>query len=121
MASVDCLLIRAALCLRSESGILVLQILAGRLSHRGRIEAVLDDFTYPSFTTQKARSYKNTWDQIGEVFVRELQHSQITLRLNENDQLDDEDIVSEVTVKTRDLLAKAMVSARLMDMLFFFG
>jgi Ca2+-dependent lipid-binding protein len=88
----------------------VIQVIAGRLSRRGRLEVLIDESSWPAFSTAKARSHRQTWDQIGEVFVRELDFSRITLRLHENDENEKEDVYAQVQVDTRNLLESAIVS-----------
>ena len=89
---------------------LILQIIAGTMPKRGRLEVIVDADAYASFATEKARSHRNTWDQIGEIVVKELDFSQITLRMNENDANDKPDIFAELTIQTKSLLESAFVS-----------
>lgn len=88
---------------------LILQIIAGTMPKRGRLEVIVDADAYASFATEKARSHRNTWDQIGEIVVKELDFSQITLRMNENDANDKPDVFAELTVQTKSLLESAFV------------
>jgi Ca2+-dependent lipid-binding protein len=104
--------IRADFRVRAESGVLVLQIIAGTMHKRGRLEVLIDENTSPSFVTSKARSHRNTWDQVGELVVRELDFSQITLRMNENESSEKPDISAELRVQTKSLIQSAWVSVR---------
>ena len=88
---------------------LILQIIAGTMPKRGRLEVIVDADVYAIFATEKARSHRNTWDQIGEIVVKELDFSQITLRMNENDANDKPDVFAELTVQTKSLLESAFV------------
>lgn len=76
---------------------------------KGRFEVLVDENPSPSFSTEKARSHRNTFDQIGQVVIRELDFSQLTLRMNENDQDEKPDVFAELTVQTRNLLEAAWV------------
>lgn len=93
----------------TESGVLVLQVIAGMMPKKGRFEVLVDENATPSFQTEKARGHKNTWDQIGELVIRELDFSQLTLRMNENDPDDKPDVYAELRVLTRNLLEAAWV------------
>jgi Ca2+-dependent lipid-binding protein len=93
----------------TESGVLVLQVIAGMMPKKGRFEVLVDENATPSFQTEKARGHKNTWDQIGELVIRELDFSQLTLRMNENDPDEKPDIYAELRVLTRNLLEAAWV------------
>ncbi len=85
--------------------------MSGQLSKRGRFEALLDEAYWPSFSTSKARSHKQAWDSVHEVFVRELDFSRITFRLNEeSDPEEKEKIFAELQLQTRDVLEQCMVS-----------
>ncbi|OCF41255.1 transmembrane protein [Kwoniella heveanensis CBS 569] len=94
--------------LACQSGVLVFQIISGRLARRGRLEVLIDDVYWPSFTTGKARSLHPTWDQVGEGFIRELDFSRTWLRINEGDESDHDDIVAEAKLDTRDFLEQCI-------------
>lgn len=95
--------------LSTQSGLLVCQMVSGQLSRRGRLEVLLDENYWPAFSTlEKSRSHQVKWDEIGEGFVKELDFSQITLRLNNNDESEKEEIFAELKMSTRDFLERAM-------------
>lgn len=95
----------------TESGVLVIQVMSGELSKKGRFEVLLDEAYWPSFTTSMARSQKQTWDSVHEAFVRELDFSRITLRLNdEADPEDGEDIFAGIQLQTKEVLEQCLVS-----------
>ncbi len=96
----------------AESGILVVQVLSGQLSKRGRLELLLDENFWPAFVTAKARSHKQTWDSVHEAFVRELDLSRATLRLNEDDNGEHDDIIAGYACGTRELLEACLVCGR---------
>ncbi|PGH08685.1 hypothetical protein AJ80_07806 [Polytolypa hystricis UAMH7299] len=67
-----------------ESGLIVFKIIEGQLSHDAvQLEVLMDDHVFPSYTSQKTRSRKATFGEVGDAFVRELEFSRITLRLVE--------------------------------------
>ena len=54
---------------------------------------------------------KETWDSVHEAFVRELDFSRITLRLNdEADPEDGEDIFAGIQLQTKEVLEQCLVS-----------
>lgn len=89
--------------------------MAGRLSKKGRLEVLVDEGYWPAFATERWRSTHQPVDQVGEVFIRELDFSRITLRLNENDDGEKEEIFAECKCDTRELLETSMVSSKPVD------
>lgn len=94
----------------SESGVLVFQVISGRLARRGALEVMFDDGYWPAFTSGKARSNHPTWDQVGEGFIRELDFSRVWLRINAADENNKEDVVAEFKCETKDFLERCIVS-----------
>ncbi|KAJ9121636.1 hypothetical protein QFC22_002256 [Naganishia vaughanmartiniae] len=86
--------------LKHDCGILVMQVRSAQLSHKGRLEALLDGKYWPTFSTDRATSRTMTkWDEIGEFFVKEIDFSQITFQLNsaeENTKEDDHPTVIDL-------------------------
>ncbi|KAL8739134.1 MAG: hypothetical protein Q9181_000163 [Wetmoreana brouardii] len=69
---------------KHESGLLIFKLLEGTMAHSDvRLEVVMDDMVFPSFTSAKVRSKHTQFGEIGDAFVRELDFSRITLRLTE--------------------------------------
>ncbi|EHL02009.1 hypothetical protein M7I_1959 [Glarea lozoyensis 74030] len=69
-----------------ESGLIIFKILDVDLSHRDvRVEVVMDDMAFPSYQSSTIRSKTMRLDEIGDCFVRELDFSNITLRLRDKD------------------------------------
>ncbi|KAG2023600.1 transmembrane protein [Coprinopsis cinerea AmutBmut pab1-1] len=96
--------------LSQQSGIIVFHILSGQLQKKGRIEVLLDDGYWPCFSTEKARSHQVKWDTVGEGFMKELDFGQVWLRLNEADEGDKDDVVSEWKGDAKEFL-KATLAA----------
>ncbi|KAF9513783.1 hypothetical protein BS47DRAFT_1343789 [Hydnum rufescens UP504] len=94
--------------LQSQSGILVINVISGQLAHKSHFELLLDDGYWPAFTTEKALSKTARWDQVGEGFVKELDFSQVWLRLNENEDGEREDIVGEFKIFAKAFLAECL-------------
>ncbi|KAG9314629.1 C2 domain-containing protein [Chiua virens] len=81
--------------LKYQSGIIVFNVLSGKLQKKGRLEVLLDDGYWPAFSTIKARSTHAQWQHVGEGFIKELDFSRVWLRLNENADSDKDDIIAE--------------------------
>ena len=65
-----------------ESGILVFKIIEGEFAHQGcYLEVVMDDHLFPAYTSAKTRSRHHVFNETSEAMIRELDLSQITLRL----------------------------------------
>lgn len=94
----------------SESGVVVFSLRGGRLSQKGRIEVLLDDAYWPTFSTTRARSLNAQWDHVGEGFIKELDFGRVWLRLNQNDDGEKDDIISEFKCDAKDFLDRALVS-----------
>lgn len=88
---------------------MVFSIRHGKLSQKGRIEVLLDDAYWPAFSTTRARSLSAQFDHVGEGFIKELDFGRVWLRLNENDDGEKDDIISEFKCDAKDFLDRAMV------------
>jgi Ca2+-dependent lipid-binding protein len=65
-----------------ESGILVFKIIEGEFAHEGcYLEVVMDDHLFPVYTSAKTRSHRHVFNETNDTMIRELDLSQITLRL----------------------------------------
>ncbi|KAH0838563.1 C2 domain-containing protein [Lanmaoa asiatica] len=84
---------RLTFCL--ESGVIIFNVLSGKLQKKARLEVLLDDGYWPAFSTVKARSTHAQWQHVGEGFVKELDFGRVWLRLNENAEGDKDDIIAE--------------------------
>lgn len=95
----------------TEAGVLVFQLIDGELPRKGRVELYVDDAVYPAFISTKSRSHKQTWDEIGEGFVREMEYSRLNLRITSGDEgiRDRDDVMAEFACDTRELLDSCIV------------
>ncbi|KAI5478145.1 hypothetical protein MNV49_005409 [Pseudohyphozyma bogoriensis] len=85
--------------LRAQSGILAFQILSGKLSRKGaRVEILFDDGYWPTYSTEPARSTHAVFDEIGESFIRELDYSQVIIKLNTAEKETREDVIASSTI-----------------------
>ena len=95
----------------TEAGVVIFNVIRGRLHKKARLEVLLDDAYWPAFSTIRPRSSKARWDYIGEGFVKELDFGRVWLRLNEADEGDKDDIIAEWKGDTKVFLQQALVSA----------
>ena len=82
----------------------------GNLSEKARLEVLLDDGYWPAFSTARARSLHADWDHVGEGFIKELDWGRVWLRLNENEEGEKDDIISEVQYDAKTFIERAIVS-----------
>ncbi|KAJ9107888.1 hypothetical protein QFC19_002631 [Naganishia cerealis] len=95
--------------LKQDCGILVMQVRSAELAHKGRLEALLNGNYWPAFSTDRATSKSmRKWDEIGEVFVKEIDFSQIAFQLNSAEENTKEDVRSSVSYKTRELIEQSL-------------
>ncbi|KAK7064548.1 C2 domain-containing protein [Favolaschia claudopus] len=81
--------------LTHQSGVIVFNVVSGKLAKKGRLEILLDDGYWPCFTTLKARSNNAQWETVGEGFIKELDFGRVWLRLNEAEDGEKDDIIAE--------------------------
>ena len=93
-----------------ESGVIIFNVKSGRLHQKGRLEVLLDDGYWPAFSTTRARSTNAQWDHVGEGFIKELDFGRVWLRLNENEEGDKDDVISEFKCEARRFLEQTLVS-----------
>ena len=92
-----------------ESGIIVFNLIGGRLAKKSRLEVLLDDGYWPAVATTKSGSTHARFDMVGEGFVKELDFGQVWLKLNEKDDSEKEDIVAECQVGVKEFLEQTLV------------
>lgn len=93
-----------------NSGVLVFNIVSGVLARRGaRLEVAFDDAYWPNYSTEVARTNNQTWDEVGESFIRELGYSRIILRLNEAEKESREDIQAAFRTSLSEFLDQCLV------------
>ncbi|KAH8120625.1 tricalbin [Phellopilus nigrolimitatus] len=66
------------------------------------------DGYWPAFSTVRARSTNAQWEHVGEGFIKELDFGRVWLRLNENDEGEKDDIISEFKCDARAFLEQTM-------------
>ncbi|GAA5961362.1 hypothetical protein JCM21900_006679 [Sporobolomyces salmonicolor] len=95
--------------LKAQTGVLCFQIVSGQLAKKGaRLEVLFDDGYWSAYSTEPSRSTHNTWDEIGEALIRELDFSQIIFRLNMAEKDTREEIIASATVDMNTFLEAAL-------------
>ncbi|KAE9395950.1 hypothetical protein BT96DRAFT_958377 [Gymnopus androsaceus JB14] len=91
---------------------LYFNVISGKLNKKARVEMLLDDGYWPCFSTNRPRSTKASWGYVGEGFVKELDFSQVWIRLNDAEEGDKDSIVAEWRGDTKSFLSSTMESAQ---------
>lgn len=92
---------------------MVFKIIEGQFTNTGtHLEVLMDDMLYPAYSTGKIKSANNTFNEIGDAMVRELDLSRMTLRLvTEQDKKgedDEDDVKAKITGQTLDTLKRCL-------------
>lgn len=98
-----------------ESGLLIFQLVEGTLAHSDvRVEVVMDDMVFPSFSSAKAKTRQVQFGETGDAMVRELDVSRITLRLkakqDKKGEENEESTIAKLQGQTLQTLQKCLVS-----------
>lgn len=102
--------IEAADLTKYESGLIVFKIIDGQLSHSNVfLEVLVDDHMFPSYTSMKIKSKAATFEDVGDAFIRELDMSQLTLRLVEKSgEKEDVHVIAQLTGDTLSTLQRCL-------------
>ncbi|KAF1810740.1 tricalbin [Eremomyces bilateralis CBS 781.70] len=67
-----------------DCGLIIFKLIDGRLAEADcHLEVLMDDNVFPAYTSSKVKNRTHTFNETGDAMVRELESSQITLRLVE--------------------------------------
>lgn len=80
---------------KHQSGIIIFNVIGGRLQKKARLDVLLDEAYWPAFSTLKSRGRKAQWAHVGEGFLKELDFGRVWLRLNESGDFDKDDVIAE--------------------------
>jgi Ca2+-dependent lipid-binding protein len=95
-----------------DSGLIIFRLIDGQLAHKDcYLEVVMDDMLFPAFSSARIRSKNTKFDEIGDAMVRELEFSQITLRLREHGEHGEDSILAKLTGSTLETLKMCLVSS----------
>jgi Ca2+-dependent lipid-binding protein len=103
-----------------ESGLIIFKLLDVELPRPNvRVEVVMDDMAFPSYSSSTIRTRKTVLDDIGDCFVRELDFSKITLRIREKGDSKGDDkkdyTLARLSGNTLDTLKQCLVSILILN------
>jgi Ca2+-dependent lipid-binding protein len=103
-----------------ESGLIIFKLLDVELPRPNvRVEVVMDDMAFPSYSSSTIRTRKTVLDDIGDCFVRELDFSKITLRIREKGEHKGDDkkdhTLARLSGNTLDTLKQCLVSILILN------
>lgn len=94
--------------LKEESGLLIFRLLDAEMPDvPSHLEVYVDDYMYPSYTTNSTSTKVYKFDEIGDCMIRELDFSRLTLKAKKKG--DDEDsVLASLTGNTLDTLKQCL-------------
>lgn len=102
--------------LQHDSGLVIFKLLEADLQESNvKVEVLVDDMLFPSYSSAQAKTKQLTFDEIGDCFIRELEFSRLTIQLSKKgdvrgDDDDDDRIVAKLTGNTMDTVKQCLVS-----------
>jgi Ca2+-dependent lipid-binding protein len=97
--------------LKYGSGVVIFKIIEGELATRDcYLEVLFDDYAFPAYTSTRAKSEHQKWDEVGDGFVRELDFSRLTMRVRTklDRPHDTADVIASLTGDTIDVLKTSL-------------
>ncbi|KAF8525146.1 tricalbin [Hysterangium stoloniferum] len=94
--------------LKSQSGIIVFNLISGQLAKKARLEVLLDEGYWPVVVTPKARSTNAKFNMAGEGFVKELDFGHVWLKLNGANDDEKEDVIAEFKMDVKPFLEQCL-------------
>ncbi|KAI9707955.1 MAG: hypothetical protein M1820_004374 [Bogoriella megaspora] len=96
-----------------ESGLITFKLIEADLSRTDcYIEVVMDDMLFPSYVSPKVKSKHTVFNEVGDLMVREMDFSKITLRIVDDQDQNDADKEDRVKAKlvgnTVDVLKRSL-------------
>ncbi|KFA74977.1 hypothetical protein S40288_02195 [Stachybotrys chartarum IBT 40288] len=94
--------------LKYESGLLIFRLLEAEMPDtNSRLEVLVDDMAYPSYTSSLARTRTHKFDEIGDCVIRELEFSRLTVRARKKGD-DKDDILASLSGNTLETLKQCL-------------
>ncbi|KAI8455528.1 C2 domain-containing protein [Phakopsora pachyrhizi] len=92
-----------------QSGIVVFNIMGGQIAKKNaRLEFLFDDGYWPAYSTEPSKSAHAKWDETGESFIRELDWSRCSLKLNTAEKDTKEEVYAEYTSGLKPFLEECL-------------
>lgn len=101
--------------LKQESGLIIFKLMEAELPRSNtRVEVFVDDMAFPSYVSSIAKSKVNSFDEIGDCFVREMEFSKLTIKIKEKggkpgDDAKNDHTLARLTGNTLDTLKQCLV------------
>lgn len=101
--------------LKQESGLIIFKLMEAELPRSNcRVEVFVDDMAFPSYVSSIAKSKTNSFDEIGDCFVREMEFSKLTIKIKEKggkvgEEDKEEHTLARLTGNTLDTLKQCLV------------
>ncbi|UZJ51522.1 hypothetical protein CBS101457_000842 [Exobasidium rhododendri] len=93
--------------LQTQSGILVFNILRGKIAKKNaKLEVLFDDAYWPAYTTEVARTQTSIFDEVGEATIKELDWSRMWMKLKTGN--DTNSVFAEFQGNTKDVMERAL-------------
>ncbi|KAI9759882.1 MAG: hypothetical protein M4579_002007 [Chaenotheca gracillima] len=104
-----------------KCGLIVFKLHEAEMTHSNcALEVLMDDMLFPSFISSKGRSRRVKFDEIGDAMVRELDVSQITLRLRQKSDSKGDDkpdhTLGKMTGNTLDTLKQCLYNPTVLNL-----
>lgn len=96
--------IHAREALDHDSGILVTTLVGASLNRSGTYCEVYIDSDYYQHKTQIQKSRNPKWNEIADIFVKELEYAKLTILIKEKSSIDKDPVLGSVTGNIRNLL-----------------
>ncbi|ATY60831.1 membrane bound C2 domain-containing [Cordyceps militaris] len=94
--------------LREESGLLIFRLLDAEMPDApSHLEVWVDDYMYPSYTTNSTSTKSFKFDEIGDCVIRELDFSRLTLKARKKGD-DSDHVLASLTGNTLDTLKQCL-------------
>lgn len=96
--------IHAREALEHDSGILVINLVGANLNRSGTYCEVYIDSDYYQHKTQIQKTRDPKWNEIADIFVKELEYAKLTILIKEKSSIDRDPVIGSVTGNIRTLL-----------------
>ncbi|KAH7038720.1 C2 domain-containing protein [Linnemannia elongata] len=90
--------------LEHDSGILVVNLVGANLNRSGTYCEVYIDSDYYQHKTQIQKTRDPKWNEIADIFVKELEYAKLTILIKEKSSIDRDPVIGSVTGNIRTLL-----------------
>lgn len=108
--------IQACEALSYESGILVTTLIGGELHETGTYCELYVDSDNPQYKSQRQRSKSPMWNEVADIFVKELEYAKLKIIVKEKSSMEKDPIVGTFVGNVRQLLESTPSEGGLFDL-----